>query len=239
MTQLLVSVRDEHEALSAAEAGADLIDMKEPRAGALGALGFDAVERIAARLREHAPGRRLSATVGDPLPPTAANVAATLARVRRMAACGVDDVKVGIAADGAPLIDALAAGRWGTATIVPVLIADDGVAPALLARACAGPFAALMLDTFDKRGGSLIERRSEAELRGFVEAVRSSGKLCGLAGSLRTADLPVLRRLGADFAGFRGAVCDGDRAHALDPRRVAALKAALPAGARFSAASPA
>ncbi|MET0208713.1 MAG: (5-formylfuran-3-yl)methyl phosphate synthase, partial [Burkholderiaceae bacterium] len=66
--KLLVSVRDEHEALIAAESGADLIDMKEPRAGALGALPFDAVERIVAVLRRRHTTLRLSATVGDPRP---------------------------------------------------------------------------------------------------------------------------------------------------------------------------
>lgn len=222
--KLLVSVRDEHEALAAAEAGADLIDMKEPRAGALGALPFEVVERIVVLLRRRHPRLRLSATVGDPRPGA---TAATLHAVDRMAACGVDDVKVGIASDGGALLQALAAGTWGTASVVPVLVADAGVAAALSAQACAGPFAAVMLDTFDKSRGSLVAQRPPAELRRFVEAVHARGKLAGLAGSLTLDDLPALLGAGADFAGFRGAVCAGNRKAALDAERVHALKARL------------
>ena len=46
-----------------------------------------------------------------------------------------------------------------------------------------------------------------------------------LAGALQLADWPALRALNPDFAGFRSAVCAGDRAGALDPTRLDALLA--------------
>ena len=45
--QLLVSVRDAAEAAEAIAAGADIVDAKEPGAGALGAVSLDTFETIA------------------------------------------------------------------------------------------------------------------------------------------------------------------------------------------------
>jgi len=83
-----------------------------------------------------------------------------------------------------------------------------------------------MADTANKRAGSLFACVAAAELQRFVATVRGAGKLVGLvglAGALRLPDLPALRRLAPDFAGFRSAVCAGDRASALDGQKVRGL----------------
>jgi len=66
-----------------------------------------------------------------------------------------------------------------------------------------------------------------AELRHFLQAVRAAGAMAGLAGALRLRHLPALRELAPDFAGFRSAVCEGDRRAALDAQRLRALALAL------------
>ena len=72
--RFLASVRDRHEARLAAALGADVIDLKEPRHGALGAVARDEQRAILAALGEQRPV--VSATVGDlprrPLPPPSA-----------------------------------------------------------------------------------------------------------------------------------------------------------------------
>lgn len=226
MVRLLVSVRDVQEALAAAAAGADFIDCKEPADGALGALAPAQIARVVAVLREQHPGLRISATIGDV---TAG--AEVLRRVQAVAACGVDYVKVGIwPRSGAAMLEALAGCG---ATIVPVLVADEGVAPALVEEALAlQVFPALMLDTARKGEGSLLTRRPAAELAAFVAAARSRGVMAGLAGSLRMSDAPLLRALAPDFAGFRSAVTTGERTAMLDPRKVRELRRGLAAGAR-------
>jgi uncharacterized protein (UPF0264 family) len=229
MTRLLVSVRDAAEALAAADAGADLIDLKDPAAGALGALAPERIVAIVAALRRDHPAMPISATTGDW---PAAQRARIVDAVHAVAACGVDYVKVGIdpLPDGVKLLDVLAATG---VPIVPVLIADRGVERAVLAAALALPgFPALMLDLADKRGGSLVERVPRAELRGFVASVRQRHRLAGLAGALRAEDVPSVLALAPDIAGFRSAVCAGDRAGSLDARRVRALRA------RFLPTSP-
>lgn len=220
--RMLVSVRDGAEALAAAQAGADFIDLKDPAAGALGGLGALRIAPIVAALRAHHPALPISATIGD-LAPT--QIDEVLRRVAEVAACGVDYVKVGVAAGGEGLLAALADCE---AQVVPVILADAGVDMALVRAALAlGAFPALMLDTADKAAGSLIERLDPAALFGFVAAVRRHACLSGLAGALRGVDVPALREIAPDFAGFRSAVCDGPRDGELDPVRVRALRSRL------------
>jgi uncharacterized protein (UPF0264 family) len=230
--RLLVSVRDVQEALEAADAGADFIDLKEPARGALGALAPELVAQVVSVLRVRFPGVRISATVGDL---AAGEQAEILRRVERVASCGVDYVKVGLWPEAGAstavrdLVDALAA---SAANVVPVLVVDAGVDQALadhvLQRGC---FPALMVDTAEKRRGSLLERLPLPVLAAFVASVQARGVMAGLAGSLRADDAPALRALGPDFAGFRGAVTRGARTAMLDARRVRLLRRRLAAGA--------
>ena len=110
---------------------------------------------------------------------------------------------------------------------MPVFVADRGLDAALVAHACGLPFPALMADTADKQAGSLFDAVPMAQLRHFLAQVRAAGQLVGLAGALCTGDVPLLQALAPDFAGFRSAVCVGDRATALCPQRLAALAALL------------
>lgn len=233
MMRLLVSVRDLAEAEMAARANVDFIDLKDPAAGALGALPLGLSRRIVQALRarppaaDGAPPTVISATIGDL---SSSALRSVLAMVDAVADTGVDHVKVGI--DGGPgaaaLLEALAGSH---ASVVPVLLADQGIDMALVQQALAlDHFPALMVDTAGKRSGSLLDRLPYLELVRFISAVRHRpGRapcLVGLAGALRTAEMPELKALRPDFAGFRSAVCSGDRAGAMDLARLQALKAA-------------
>ncbi|MHB8787618.1 MAG: (5-formylfuran-3-yl)methyl phosphate synthase [Thauera sp.] len=230
--RMLVSVRDVTEAREALRAGVDFIDLKEPSAGALGGLALPVIREVVAALRgggaaqaggpAHAP--LISATIGD-LPPDAPEI--ILERARAVGACGVDLVKVGVPGRGAAACAALEALAVLPLAIVPVLIADDGLDAAVIDAACAPAFAAVMADTQAKRAGSLLELLGTDALAAFIDRAHAAGRMVGLAGALRVADLPQLARLGPDFAGFRSAVCDGSRAGRLDPRRLEALRAAI------------
>jgi len=166
----------------------------------------------------------ISATIGD-LPPEALD--AILARATAVGACGVDLVKVGVPGRGAASCALLAALAALPLAIVPVLIADDGLDAAVIDAACAPAFAAVMADTQAKRAGSLLELLGEDALAAFIDRAHAAGRMVGLAGALRLADLPQLAQLGPDFAGFRSAVCDGSREGRLDPDRLEALHAAI------------
>lgn len=200
VTRLLASVRDAREAGIALDGGADLIDLKEPACGALGALPLALVREIVAAIDGARP---VSATIGD-LPMKAALLAHA---VREMSATGVDFVKIGFfPGEMHPCIRALAPLARETA-LIAVLFADCDPDLALLGELAAAGFRGAMLDTTDKRGGGLRSRMDDGQLRGFVAAARSRGLLVGLAGSLGAEDIPPLLALAPDYLGFRGALC--------------------------------
>ncbi|MGR9054210.1 MAG: (5-formylfuran-3-yl)methyl phosphate synthase, partial [Gammaproteobacteria bacterium] len=62
MTGMLASVADLDEALEVLSVGVDIIDLKRPAHGALGALDTDTVAAIVDRIQGRCP---LSATIGD------------------------------------------------------------------------------------------------------------------------------------------------------------------------------
>ena len=227
MTGWLASVASAAEIPLILPAAPDILDLKDPAAGALGAW---AVEDIAATVRDLAalPDRpRLSATIGDhPMRPDAVEPAA-----RRIAATGVDFVKIGFAPDGAPdrCIDALAPLAAEGVQMVAVLFADrwppdPGCLP--IDRLASAGFRGAMLDTAGKRHG-LRHHWHDAQLSSFVCCARAHGLLTGLAGSLRVADIPALSALSPDYLGFRGALCGGERTAGIDPQAVARVAAAM------------
>ena len=198
-------------------------DRATSRAGAV--VGHaDAATRSAEQPGARANVPMISATIGD-LPPDAIEL--ILERARAVGACGVDLVKVGVPGRGAAACAVLEALAALPLAIVPVLIADDGLDAAVIDAACAPAFAAVMADTQAKRAGSLLELLGTDALAAFIDRAHAAGRMVGLAGALRLADLAQLARLRPDFAGFRSAVCDGRREGRLDPRRLEALHAAI------------
>ena len=96
MTRMLASVADAAEAEVVLQLGADVIDLKDPRRGALGAVPLDAAREALAVVARR---RETSAALGDPPYDEHA-----LAGARAIAAMGVDTVK--LAVDG-PTLDRL------------------------------------------------------------------------------------------------------------------------------------
>jgi uncharacterized protein (UPF0264 family) len=222
MTGLLASVRSVTEAETALAGGADIIDLKDPDHGALAALPAPVIAAAVA----WADGRvTLSATAGD-LPMEPALVGK---RVDEIAALGVDFVKVALLPEGdrAGCLAALAALASRGRRIVVVLFADRAPELDMVERVAEAGLAGIMLDTADKSGGGLRRHLEPVFLASFVRRARARGLLTGLAGSLRREDVPALLPLGADYLGFRGALCAAGRAGRLDPAALAAIRAAL------------
>lgn len=233
---LLASVASLAELNRAYAVGADILDLKDPSAGALGAWAPDMLAEAVKRWRmwPH-PRPLLSATIGDHTLEPGILCAATA----RTAATGVPLVKIGFARTGdagalALCLDALAPLARET-HLIAVLFADDGPAADLVPLVAGAGFHGVMLDTARKGGRRLTDHLEVPALEAFVEAARRHNLLTGLAGSLRRADIPVLAPLRPDYLGFRGALCTGSRTGALDPEALAAVRreverlAAMPA----------
>jgi dihydroneopterin aldolase len=230
MTRFLASVRDEAEAEAALASGADIIDLKDPARGALGAL---TPEGIASCVTAIAGRAELSATVGDlPMVPDTIRSA-----VLATAATGVDYVKLGLFPGGDPCgcLSLLAEEVPGLRLIL-VVFADAPPSFDAIAAASRIGASGVMLDTARKDGSSLLDHLTLDRLGNFVAAAHAEGLLAGLAGSLKAIHVPELLRLKPDLLGFRGALCrNGARGAALDTSACAAIRALIPGAPRAAA----
>lgn len=216
--KLLISPIDEKEAVEAIAGGADIIDVKNPKEGALGA----SFPWVIKRIREITPKHiEVSCAIGDvPNLPGAVSLTALGAAIT-----GVDYVKVGLygvktreeavylmqnavkaVKDCNSSIKVVATGyadakRVGS--VNPLLVPD-------IAREAEADVA--MIDTAIKDGKNLFAFLTADQLRSFVDTAHTYSLEAALAGSLRKEDLPTVYALGADIAGLRGAACtNGDR----------------------------
>jgi uncharacterized protein (UPF0264 family) len=223
MTLFLASVRNEAEAEIAVGAGADIVDLKDPGRGALGALDLESAEACMRAVGGRVP---VSATLGNvPLEETTVSAA-----VLATAARGVDYVKLGLFPEGDAVrcLNGLA-GLAAKIRLIVVLFADalpEIDAVELAARTGAS---GIMFDTVGKAGAALPDLISPGRLADFVAAARARGMTTGLAGSLKAQHVPDLLALDPDLLGFRGALCrGGERDETLDKARLAAVRALIP-----------
>lgn len=230
--KLLISVTTAIEAQAALEGGADIIDIKNPAEGALGAAPLEALREVCALV---AGARPVSAALGDSLP-----VPGVLALAAYGAASfGVDYVKIALSRpnpdEAINLLGQLQASLRQanpTCKLIAVGYADAAEVGALDWRrlpqvARAAGIDGCLIDTAQKDGRGLFNHCAEAELARWLAECRQAGLLCALAGSLKPADMPAMRDLAPDIAGFRGAACRGDRVNGrVEAALVAALRAA-------------
>ncbi len=224
--RLLVSVRGPAEARAALIGGADVIDAKEPRRGALGAVSPAVLGAIA---RTVGSSRLVSVALGD-----ATTGQAVIRRARSAARHDVAFVKVGFAgvqseARARGLAAAARQGAGSRALVVVVAYADwervDGLAPRrLVAVASEVGAAGVLFDTAHKAAPLFALERPEV-VGAWVATAHEAGLFAALAGSLAGSDIATARDLGADLVGVRGAACIGGRLGRVVPERVATLVA--------------
>ena len=226
---LLISVAGPAEARAALRGGADVIDAKDPRRGALGPVPL---HRLAAIRAAVAGARPLSAALGD-----AASEEALAGAVAATVAVGVAFVKVGFAgvtSEARARRLAVAAQRrvgtdGGGTRLVLVAYADwrraESLAPARVVAVAADAGAAgVLLDTANK-DAPLFTIESPATLAAWIAGAHAAGLFAALAGGLSGPEFARARALGADVVGVRGAACVGGRMGRVSRARVAALRA--------------
>jgi uncharacterized protein (UPF0264 family)/GNAT superfamily N-acetyltransferase len=227
--RLLVSVTDADEARLAVAGGVDVVDVKNPAEGSLGAPVPAVIEAVRAVVPA---GRPVSAAIGDMphLPGTAALAAAGAA------GCGADYVKVGLwgsstEEEAVALLRAVREAAGDGAAVIAAAYADAkrarGLPPqSLVAAARRSGVTGCLLDTAVKDGRGLFEWLALEELAALVAEAHAAGLEVALAGALRAEDLPAVRATGADIMGVRSAACrDGRRTAPLAPARIQRLRA--------------
>jgi (5-formylfuran-3-yl)methyl phosphate synthase len=225
--RLLVSVRRAEEALAALAGGADIVDAKEPDAGALGAVSIDDLRAIVAAVRG---ATLVTAALGD-----AADAAAVERDAAAFVEAGAGLVKVGLSGipdrERASTLLAAAARGAGPHRVIAVAYGDyagvNAVAPVdILALAAREGLAGVLLDTADKSGPGLAALVPPASLAQWVRSARRAGLLVALAGRITLEQLDSMQATGADIVGVRGAACEGGRGGEVAAARVRLLKEA-------------
>lgn len=228
MTRLLVSVRNAAEARRALAGGADVIDVKEPRRGALGAADPAVWRDVVREVAGQAP---VSVALGElkGFRWSREEFAQTLD--------GVAWAKIGLAGAGGwrdwqKRWEAAMATLPSHVRSVAVIYADwrqaESPAPAAVVEAAlrAG-VSTLLVDTFDKHSGNLLRHLSVTELQQLASRTNGQRLTLALAGSLRAELLDQIEILECDYVAVRGAVCSAGRESEVDEALVRHLSHCL------------
>ena len=226
--KLLLSVVSAEEAKNVLQLGPDLLDIKNPEEGSLGAQ-FPWVLKEIVEVCQNS-GTLCSATLGDlQFKPGTASLAALGA-----ASCNVQYIKAGMfgikTKDEATKM-MLAIRKSVREVNDKALVVASGYADykrfngisymelvkASLEAGCDG----VMVDTAIKDGKNLFDCMNLDEIKLFIDAAKNAGLFVALAGSIRGDHLETLNALDPDIIGIRGAVCEkGNREVGISPAKV-------------------
>jgi len=234
-TGLLVSVRSADEALAALAGGADVIDVKEPNRGPLGAANHETIADVVRAVHGRVPVTAAAGELVELIP-------ALPAKSLRPLPSGVAFVKIGLS-------HCRAARDWQTqwraafqalrndanpshALPVAVVYADwdaaeaprpESIHSAALDIGCR----VILVDTWEKTSGGLLDYWPAEKLKLFVKCVRASGSAVVLAGSLSGVNLLTAAELRPHLVAVRGAACNAGRCATVSQARVADLRQTL------------
>jgi uncharacterized protein (UPF0264 family) len=226
---LLVSVRSADEALVALAGGADVIDVKEPNRGPLGAADRKVIANVLRAIDSRAPVTAAAGELVDLMATPSNNSCMPMP-------AGVSLAKIGLSQCG-KLNNWQRHWHLTTAALraqpVAVVYADwqaatspspDEIHSTALDIGCR----VVLIDTWDKTSGSLFDHWPLEELRFFVDRVRRSGNfMIVLAGSLTGANLLRAAELQPNLVAVRGAACDTGRTSTVSQKRVSKLRMLL------------
>jgi hypothetical protein len=227
--KLLISIQNLNEALKIKDCNFDILDIKNPAEGSLGANYPGVIKSITEEIR----GIPISAAGGD-LPGesgTASLITYGLAHT------GVDYIKLGLygfknkenaakmlkeavkavnlSGRNIKLIAAAYADYQEAGTLSPFVLNEIAFETEI---------DGIMIDTLDKNDKNLFDFLDKEQLKEFVDQARKAGVLSALAGSLRSIHLKTLKQINPDIIGFRGAVCRGkDRSTEISPQKIDSL----------------
>lgn len=224
--QVLVSVHTVDEAAQVLAAGVSLIDLKDPRHGALAALSLsvsaDIVQFIHAQLQGRHGRVTISATVGDAYP----GEQALLALVAQRVSLGLDILKfpeVIWSRETQPWLTQCQQAKVSCVAVMTPERLHGADWRADITHCHAMGYQGVMLDTQHKQQ-SLLAAVNPSLLNAFVQAANQTGMFAGLAGGMQLTDIPEIHATSAAFIGFRGGLSQsGNRALTLDPSRLQKL----------------
>lgn len=213
---LLVSIRDAEEARYALAGGADILDVKEPLRGPLGAADEETLRAVASAVQSQSGQVSLTAALGEALDMGGVSIPAVPE--------GYSYCKLGMSwlrhranwEDRWRKSRAVFEDRAGRQLDwVAVAYADDIAAgsPPISEVLSAGIRAncrGLLIDTFDKSAGRLTDFLTRGCLEELAYEAHEAKMFLAVAGRLRVEDLELLRDCPIDVVGVRTAACAGE-----------------------------
>ncbi len=227
--QLLISIKNVDEAMVALETGVDILDLKDPNIGALGALDLKTTERIlqniqafqALTFQQSQP--LISATVGE----EHADMAVLIQMIDIRIKMGINMIKIAVSDLRRKNLLSKLNKQAQQVKLVAVFFADQAIDLDFLQQLKVHGFYAAMLDT-QKKQQNLIQICADATLQNFVQKCHEIGLKTGLAGSLKPQHIAHLANINPSYIGFRGGVCaDNLRKSILIPEKIIKVKKLL------------
>jgi (5-formylfuran-3-yl)methyl phosphate synthase len=210
MTQLLISVKNAQEAKLALAAGVDIIDLKDPNIGALGALDLAETKEIVDLVngKKLANVIQVSATIGE----QHATVAKLIIDIQTRADIGVDIIKIAISDlfQDTDFYNKITKITKIGIKIVAVFFADETMDLTLLPALKNAGFYGAMLDTQNKHQ-NLLAFQTINQLQQFIKLGEQHQLASGLAGSLQPQHIDLLLEINPTYIGFRGGVCENSQ----------------------------
>jgi uncharacterized protein (UPF0264 family) len=202
MTQLLISVKNLEEAKLAFAAGVDIIDLKDPNEGALGALDLTVTGEIVQQVKGRAV---VSATVGE----LHASIQELVVDIQWRSDIGIDIIKIAVSSLFIQdcFFDEITPLTKKGIKLVAVFFGDDATDLDILPKLNNAGFYGAMLDTRDKHK-NLLQVQSLQALHLFTQKCQLFQLKSGLAGSLQPQHIDLLNELNPTYLGFRGGVCE-------------------------------
>ncbi|VAX15436.1 hypothetical protein MNBD_NITROSPINAE03-1406 [hydrothermal vent metagenome] len=203
----------------------DLLDVKNPSKGSLGAPDIKTVRDIKKAVGSATP---LSVALGD-------LDGKTVGLGLSMASAGADIIKIGLAdirrAKAIDVFKTLKKNLPPKVRVVAAAYADAGYhrffSPSgLPSFAVEAEADGILIDTFEKSGKKLFDFLSVYELASIISTARGLKLMTALAGSLGADDIEDAALAAPGFVGFRSAITiSGNRSgHGVDPCKVSLLK---------------
>ncbi|HEB71106.1 MAG TPA: hypothetical protein ENI77_00615 [Nitrospirae bacterium] len=183
---------------------ADLLDVKDPSKGSLGAPDIETVRDI----KKAVGSAPLSVALGD-------LDSGTVELGLSMASAGADIIKIGLAdnsrQEAVDVFKALKKRLPPKARVVAAAYADAGYhqffsplgLPSFAVEASAD---GILIDTFEKSGKKLFDFLSARELVSIISTARDLKLMTALAGSLDVDDIEDVALASPGFVGFRSAI---------------------------------
>lgn len=212
--KLLLTVIDKSECFNALRAGCDILDIKNPKEGSLGA----ALPWVISGIKRSVPAStRLSIALGDIfyLPGTIALAVLGAAQFKPdYLKVGLKGIKSKLQAKQllSNLVKTTACSPAPAAKLVAAGYAEydeiGSIPPVLIPKIAFQTGARVaMVDTFNKNGRSILEIMPLAEIKRFIDQCHKYRLMAALAGGLTLPEVDIVRQSGVDIIGVRGAVC--------------------------------